>query len=105
MQGKYFLDTDDIGKGFIGGGLAGGVMGGLFYLLEGSNDLSTTLFVVGGIGVVVGGIIMLSEYISFQRYWKRMKKAEAKLERMKTDIGRVLEKRNEKLNGVPLINY
>jgi hypothetical protein len=103
MQGKFF-DTDGIGRGIAGGGLAGVGMGGLFYLIDGSDALSKTFLVIGGVGVAIGGIIMLSEYISYQSYLKRMRKAKAKLERMKADIGPVLEKRNEKLNGLPLIN-
>jgi hypothetical protein len=103
MQGNFF-DTDGIGRGIAGGGLAGVGMGGLFYLIDGSDALSKTFLVIGGVGVAVGGIIMLSEYISYQSYLKRMRKAKAKLERMKADIGPVLEKRNEKLNGLPLIS-
>ena len=104
MRGN-FIDTDGIGKMIAGGGLGAAGMAGIFYLIDGKiDDLTGTFLVIGGIGIAVGGIIMLSEYISYKSYLKRMRRANSRLDNMKANIGPILEKRNEKLNGLPLIN-
>jgi hypothetical protein len=92
-----------IGKSIGGGGLVSVLIGGMFHLIDPSDNSGVIFMIIGGVGVSVSTIVYISGFISERIFIAKYRKAKRKLYRMKDQIGPVLDKRKEKINGKPLV--